>query len=319
MPIIGSFGAASAGGFGQRKGGPQVYNLNYLVIAGGGSGGGDASPTYTAGGGGGAGGYSFACVGCQIPGPVSYCIVIGAGGVATFNPAATRQGGTSSFDAGGALELSVTGGGGGGDGFCGQPGTGPFPSSYKLSGQPGGSGGGGAGTNSGAGSGTCGQGNNGGTGGPGAGGGGAGGGGTGAVGCNSPSTVGGNGGAGSSAWPGDCTVRAGGGGGGGGAPVGNGADSGCGGAGGGGVGGAGRSGEPINIPPTPGAVNTGGGGGAGGGDYTGGRNGGSGVVLVRYPSAICVTLSPGCNTAACAPGGDKIATFTVSGTFTVNS
>jgi hypothetical protein len=50
MPIIGSIGGGSAGGFGQRKG-LGGYDANFLVIAGGGGGGRDR------GGGGGAGGY----------------------------------------------------------------------------------------------------------------------------------------------------------------------------------------------------------------------------------------------------------------------
>jgi hypothetical protein len=52
MPIIGSFAAGSAGGYGQRKGiARQPYTADFLVIAGGGGGGRDR------GGGGGAGGY----------------------------------------------------------------------------------------------------------------------------------------------------------------------------------------------------------------------------------------------------------------------
>jgi len=33
MPIIGSFGAGSAGGYGQRKGGFAPYFIQYLVVA----------------------------------------------------------------------------------------------------------------------------------------------------------------------------------------------------------------------------------------------------------------------------------------------
>jgi hypothetical protein len=42
--------------------------------------------------------------------------------------------------------------------------------------------------------------------------------------------------------------------------------------------------------------------------------------LIRYPGSMPVTLSPGCNTAACVPGPstDKIATFVASGCFVVN-
>ena len=41
MPILGSFGASSAGGFGQRKGSKKLEGIDYLVVAGGGAGGGD--------------------------------------------------------------------------------------------------------------------------------------------------------------------------------------------------------------------------------------------------------------------------------------
>jgi hypothetical protein len=40
MPILGSFGAGSKGGYGQRKGGAKKYDIDFLVIAGGASGGG---------------------------------------------------------------------------------------------------------------------------------------------------------------------------------------------------------------------------------------------------------------------------------------
>ena len=40
MPIIGSRGAASGFGFGQRQGG-KTFDLHYMIVAGGGSGGKD--------------------------------------------------------------------------------------------------------------------------------------------------------------------------------------------------------------------------------------------------------------------------------------
>ena len=52
MPIIGTIGAGSAGGFGQRKGGLAPVDVDYLLVAGGGGGQGGARS-----GGGGAGGY----------------------------------------------------------------------------------------------------------------------------------------------------------------------------------------------------------------------------------------------------------------------
>jgi hypothetical protein len=69
-------------------------------------------------------------------------------------------------------------------------------------------------------------------------------------------------------------------------------------------------------------VNTGGGGGgssSGPGPTNCSGAGGSGVVIVRTPSAFTLAVTPGTNATAAHPGGDKIATFTVSGTLTVTS
>ena len=64
------------------------------------------------------------------------------------------------------------------------------------------------------------------------------------------------------------------------------------------------------------------GGGSGGVDFDGGGhpsgNGGSGIVIVRGPSAVTFSVAPGTNSTATHPGGDKLATFTVSGTLTVS-
>jgi hypothetical protein len=49
--------------------------------------------------------------------------------------------------------------------------------------------------------------------------------------------------------------------------------------------------------------------------------GGSGIVIIRGPSARTFTVSPGTNTTSTLPapaGGCKVATFTVSGTLTVS-
>ena len=56
MPILGSFGAASKGGFG--RGGKPVYLVEYLIVAGGAGGGGKTPPggSWENGGGGGGGG-----------------------------------------------------------------------------------------------------------------------------------------------------------------------------------------------------------------------------------------------------------------------
>ncbi len=71
----------------------------------------------------------------------------------------------------------------------------------------------------------------------------------------------------------------------------------------------------------PGTVNTGGGGG--GTQYCfvngSGGNGGSGIVIVRGPSEIAFSASPGPSaTISTHPGGDKLAKFTASGTLTIS-
>ena len=49
----------------------------------------------------------------------------------------------------------------------------------------------------------------------------------------------------------------------------------------------------------------------------GGFAGGSGIVVVRGPSARTFAVSPCTNQISTHPGGDKIAKFTVSGVLTV--
>ena len=48
-----------------------------------------------------------------------------------------------------------------------------------------------------------------------------------------------------------------------------------------------------------------------------GYSGGSGVVVFRAPSDAKFNVSPGSNTITTAPGGEKIATFNVTGTLTI--
>jgi hypothetical protein len=95
---------------------------------------------------------------------------------------------------------------------------------------------------------------------------------------------------------------------------GGGAGSSSGAAGGNGGGGAGAPGGG-----TSGTVNTGGGGGNSW--FTGSPQGGSGIVVVRTPSARTLGASPGTNTVTTLPapaGGCKVATFTVSGSLTIS-
>jgi hypothetical protein len=75
-----------------------------------------------------------------------------------------------------------------------------------------------------------------------------------------------------------------------------------------------------------GTANTGGGGGAGGKDTGVGPvpgpglgaagNGGSGVVILRYPTAVTGSVTGSCNAITCAPGSTKVATFKNTGTIT---
>jgi hypothetical protein len=227
--------------------------VEYLVVAGGGGGGyGKSTGTWPAGGGGG-GGYREAS-GTLAAG--SYGVTIGAGGSAG---ASATSGSDSIFNA----TTSAGGGRGGGD-----------STNVNRIGASGGSGGGGA--NAAGGSGntpatTPSQGNNGG----GGSGGGGGGGGASAIGADGTGSGGGNGGAGLISI--DLNTYAGGGGGGSGfsAPSG----------GTGGVGGGGNGGQSGSNNGTAGAPNTGGGGGGGRGDSSEfqGSNGGSGIVIIRYP------------------------------------
>lgn len=238
---------------------PQVgITCEILQVAGGGGG------TLYKGGGGGAGGVlSFSNQSLIQSG---YTVTVGAGGVGDVGSGAT-SGVNSQFA---SLTASVGGGKGGGG--------------YSGAASIGGSGGGGNYVYTAGAAGTSGQGNSGGT--TSGGNSGSGGGGAGAVGANGGSTVGGNGGAGTNTWSswlsatalGVSGYIAGGGGGG--------ATNGSGGTGGSGGGGNGSAHNVVNG--TAGTANTGGGGGGGGGDQASpfyGYNGGSGLIIIRYPIA----------------------------------
>jgi hypothetical protein len=263
--------------------------VEYLVVAGGGGGG----ASY--GGGGGAGGYrtNYGGTALSLNVATNYNVTVGAGG-ASAAPAGA-DGGNSVFST-----ITSTGGGGGADG------------NYVQSGKNGGSGGGGGyTTNAGGSASPAGQGNNGGSGSPNvssnaaAGGGG---GGAGAVGVSSSDkNTGGDGGAGlSNSITGSAVFYAGGGGGG----IGSNStgSTGSGGSGGGGTGSTG------NNAATAGTANTGGGGGGGGqgpGVSAGGAAGGSGIVILRYPSGYTISGLSGTTTTV---GTDKVTTFTNAGT-----
>ena len=284
----------------------QAFPISSLVIAGGGGG----PPSF--GGGGGAGGYrnsySSETSGANsstetpievAPDGTTYTVTIGAGGAGYIS------GNDSVFST-----ITSVGGGRGGQ--------------YSSQGTLGGSGGGGSGhgsTDAIGGLGTANQGFAGGTGnyyvnniGAGAGGGGAG-----AVGgdARNPEAVnvsGGHGGNGlSSSITGSAVTRAGGGGGG----VGyEGTGSvGSGGSGGGGVG------AKNQANPGDGTANTGSGGGGGGGVQSSGSqssNGGSGIVILRYPNTFSITVGAGLTAGTeTTDGSDKYIEIT-AGTGTVS-
>jgi hypothetical protein len=314
MPIIGSIGGGSAGGFGQRKGGVAPIAADYLIVAGGASGStGDHS------GGGGAGGYRTSFPGgteIEIKGGDN-TVTVGAGGAAIVNPPNPlpqykngNQG--SDSDIQGVTTITSAGGG------CGLEGSGANTAPYGE----GGSGGGGyyvasSGPRQGFGFGLGNipnvsppQGNPGGQGSPTAGGGGGGGAGTpGNAGPSGPE--GGPGGDGSTTnITGSPVTYAGGGGGG---VYGMGNPGGSGGPGGGGAG------APMGSSGSSGSNGLGGGGG--GGSYgipatPPSGAGGHGRVIIRFPSSAVLSAAPGTNTITQHPGGDKLATFNVTGTLT---
>ena len=232
-------------------------SVEYLVIAGGGGGAGGTAGA----GGGGAGGYRTGTL--ALNGGTSYSITVGAGG--TGNP--TSDGvSASSTDGGDSIFSTITSTGGGG----GQGGNPSAP--YAGIGRNGGSGGGGRYAGAG-GSGTSGQGNDGGASTSAGSRGGGGGGGAGGTGADGTSGTGGVGGAGlASSITGSSVVRASGGAGGN-----TGSNTVAATAGGGGAGG-------TSGNSTVGTANTGGGGG-GNGSGVGGKDGGSGVVIIAAQQA----------------------------------
>jgi hypothetical protein len=285
---------------------PQTYTADFLVIAGGGAGG------YDQGGGGGAGGYrssystepsggggSAETALTFNPGTV-YTITVGAGGTgvgSTTTPAG--EGNDSSISGSDITTITSIGGGRGGN--YNQP-------SYGSS--TGGSGGGGAGGASTGYPGSSGTANQGFAGGNGTTATGAGGGGASAAAGNSSSgspSAGGDGVA--STITGSSVTR--GGGGGSMAATGPGVAS-LGGAGGGGDGTA-----NTGVPGGSGTANTGGGGGGSWNvtsPYISGA-GGSGVVILRVPTAKYSGTTTGSPTVG-TDGTDTILTFTGSGTYT---
>ena len=288
MPRLSKIGAAALAAFGWTSGASAV-TASYLVVAGGGGSAGVQAGADTGSGGGGAGGFLAGTTSLSVSN--SYTITVGAGGTAGSAGGANGSNGSASvFNA-------ITAIGGGASRWS--PGTGAA----------GGSGGGGAGGNPSVagGAGTSGQGYAGG-----AGktdfvnaSGGGGGGGSASTGTDASGVNGGNGGSGtSSSISGSAVSYAGGGGGAGGRS--NYTQ-------GSGLNGGGNAGKPG----TAGTANLGGGAGGSNGGTTGnysdqpGANGGSGIVIISYPSP--QKFGGGVVTTS---GSNVIHTFTTSGTLT---
>ena len=277
--------------------------IDFLVIAGGAAGGGENA------GGGGAGGYrnSYSTetsggggsseTGLQLTTGEEYTITVGAGGSGVQNLRGVN-GSNSLISGTGITTITSIGGGGGGSGLG---------SAGIENGNSGGSGGGAAdsaqasGT---GGSGTANQGYSGGNANASFNYDGGGGGGASAVGANVVSSnVGGNGGAGlASSITGSSVSRAGGGGGGGDTTGGT-----------GGTGGGGNGGTSA-ANPTNGTTNTGSGGGAARNNVSSG-SGGSGVVILRMPTASYSGTVTGAETPI-VDGSDTILVFNGDGSYT---
>ena len=273
-----------------------VSTVDYLVVAGGGGGG------SVRGGGGGAGGF-LTGTGFAVTDGVPIAITVGAGGAGGIPSSKNGKRGSNSVFS----TITATGGGGGvgEDQAAGTNGTG-------------GSGGGAAGSAVLIGfagntpSVSPSQGNNGGNAtysAPNYGSGG--GGGASSVGTNGTSTVAGNGGNGTAnSYSGSSVIYAGGGGGG----TYQGGTAGTGGSGGGGN--AGLAGG-SNVG-TAGTANTGGGGG--GSSFNGvnvnGGDGGSGIVILRYPDSFTAATSTTGSPTITVAGGYRIYKFTQSGSIT---
>ena len=269
---------------------PDTYTAEYLVIAGGGGGGANT------GGGGGAGGLltNYGTSTITLFQGLVYTATVGAGGAAVTPSNPGGDGVDSVLSGAGITTITAIGGGGG--------------ATQNGSGRDGGSGGGGGYIGSG-GDGTVGQGNNGGTSSSGAPEyGGAGGGGAGAVGSAGSSSAGGNGGNGlANSITGASVTYAGGGGGG---PAITDVASGNGGTGGGGE-------ATATGTATNGTDGLGGGGGARGGNDAPNVSGtgGSGVVILRVPTASYSSTTTGSPTVS-TDGSHKVIKFTGSGTYT---
>jgi hypothetical protein len=312
-------------GFGAGGSAGPPYEVDFLLLAGGGCGGNSASGSSTARGGGGAGGYRTTFGTSSGSGPSgggasaeskilfqpgeTITVTVGSGGSGASWPSFVGVGQNSSVE--GNVQLSAVSSVGGGAGAN------LFQSSPAQPPVDGGSGGGGFTGGNAGGSGTANQGFDGGSvpysnpNGYNCGGGG----GAGAAGSDSSPSAGGTGVA--SSITASAVTRGGGGGGGAFARFTPGPTSGgSGGSGGGGNGSNGASPGTTTPNETPGSANTGGGGGgANGMAASTGASGGSGVVIIRLPTASYSGATTGSPTVTTS-GTDTILTFTGTGTIT---
>ena len=269
---------------------PQPYTVDFLVVAGGGGGW-----RQGASGGGGAGGYrnSYASetsggggsseTSLSFVGGTVYTITVGAGGAGALNGgAASVAGGDSSISGSGITTITSVGGG-----------------TVGTNSGDGGSGAGGADFGGAGGSGTANQGTDGGNGGPG---GGNTGGGGGAKDAGNTDGQGYGGDGLSSSITGSAVTRGGGG-------------AGAGGNRPGGAGGGGNATSPSGNGGDA-TVNTGSGGGAGAvSTPNDGGDGGSGVAILRMPTASYSGTTSGSPTVSTS-GSDTILVFNASGSYT---
>jgi hypothetical protein len=86
---------------------------------------------------------------------------------------------------------------------------------------------------------------------------------------------------------------------------------GTGGSGGGGDGGNADAAGQASIAPTNGTANTGGGGGGHGAFPQSAANGGSGVVILKYPTSLTIGGGSGLTFSTSTVGASKITTFTL--------
>jgi hypothetical protein len=279
------------------------FNIDYLVVAGGGGGARSAFTTAGAsGGGGGAGEYLYKTAQTLTAGGSGYTVTVGEGGNAGVSGVSAANGGNSVFidtalggGYGGTGNSSTyspgaSGGSGGGSGINGPT---VYAGGSSTATSPGLGNAGGASTSASSAYGA------------------GGGGGAGTAGSNGTSSTGGNGGTGvQNSITSTATFYAGGGGGGS-------FNNNNVGSGGSGVGGNANA----RAAGSPGTSNTGSGGGGGsysGSAHTNGASGGSGIVILRYPTAdVASYTATGLTPIETTDGTDTILSFTTVGTGTI--